>query len=188
MQNQADPALTSEERETLHHHLAASATGFRAAILHPSPALWTWTPSPDRWSIAQVAEHVVMVERVSLEAIRRALQAPPDPDWQRVARLKTRLLLRALPNRAAAVEAPPPLQPSGRLSHSEVSEAFERQREQIAVLLADDACPWKQHTFAHPLPELGPLNAYQWLLFLGLHTQRHCGQIDELRAACALAG
>lgn len=39
-------------------------------------------------------------------------------------------------------------------------------------------------TVAAPHPRLGTLNAYEWLLFLGVHEERH---LDQLRRVLALA-
>ena len=40
--------------------------------------------------------------------------------------------------------------------------------------------PLKAHTFPHPFPIFGTLNAYQWLLYIPAHNLRHDKQIAEI--------
>jgi hypothetical protein len=40
----------------------------------------------------------------------------------------------------------------------------------------------KEHTVEHPFPIFGTLNAYQWLIYVPLHTMRHDKQIAEVKA------
>jgi hypothetical protein len=40
----------------------------------------------------------------------------------------------------------------------------------------------KQYTVEHPFPVFGTLNAYQWLIYVPLHTMRHDKQIAEVKA------
>jgi len=40
----------------------------------------------------------------------------------------------------------------------------------------------KEHTEVHPFPIFGTLNAYQWLIYVPLHTERHDKQIAEVKA------
>jgi hypothetical protein len=40
----------------------------------------------------------------------------------------------------------------------------------------------KEHTLPHPFPIFGTLNAYQWLIYVPLHTIRHDKQIAEVKA------
>jgi hypothetical protein len=37
----------------------------------------------------------------------------------------------------------------------------------------------RSHFFPHPF--LGDLDCYQWLLFLGLHCERHVRQLEEVK-------
>jgi hypothetical protein len=39
----------------------------------------------------------------------------------------------------------------------------------------------KEHTVVHPFPIFGALHAYQWLIYVPLHTMRHSRQIAEVK-------
>ena len=40
----------------------------------------------------------------------------------------------------------------------------------------------KQFTVEHPMQVFNTLNAYQWLIYIPLHTMRHDKQIAEVKA------
>jgi hypothetical protein len=44
-----------------------------------------------------------------------------------------------------------------------------------------EAVDLSEQKFPHPF--LGPINAYQWIVLVGEHEDRHRGQIDRLKAS-----
>jgi len=71
-----------------------------------------------------------------------------------------------------------------RLSSRPISSSLAKMRASLAGLAEIqsrlEAVDLSEQMFPHPF--LGPLNAYQWLVLLGEHEDRHRGQIDRLRA------
>jgi len=58
----------------------------------------------------------------------------------------------------------------------------EKQRVAIVKFVTDTQLPIKEHTADHPFPVFGTLNAYDWLVYVPLHTIRHDKQIAEVKA------
>ena len=56
------------------------------------------------------------------------------------------------------------------------------ERIDIVNFAVDTRLALKEHTLVHPFPVFGTLNAYQWLIYVPLHTMRHCDQIAEVKA------
>jgi hypothetical protein len=54
--------LSAGERDQALRMLAKSRQGFLKATEGLSPAQWTFKPAPDRWSIQECAEHIVILE------------------------------------------------------------------------------------------------------------------------------
>ena len=52
-----------------------------------------------------------------------------------------------------------------------------------AAVAETTAAQVKMHTLDHHRPMFGTLNAFQWLLYIPLHNQRHIEQIAEIQAA-----
>jgi hypothetical protein len=88
-----------------------------------------------------------------------------------------------MPSREGQASAPEPLVPRERLSRAEVKERFASKRIDIVRFDNDTQLTLKEFTLAHPFPVFGTLNAYQWLIYVPLHTLRHNKQIAELKAA-----
>lgn len=75
--------ITFEEREELETYLTQSRTGLIGAIKGLSDAQWTFAPSPVRWSIAQVVEHVNCIFGRLLGPVKDNVAQGPPPDLTR---------------------------------------------------------------------------------------------------------
>ena len=158
---------------------------FLAAIDGVSDAQWKWKPAPERWSVGETAEHIVLAEALLFGFVRRAMAAPPNPAWEEQTKGKTELLVRMIPSRQGKAVAPEPIVPHEGLTRAQVKERFEKQRLDIVNFASETGLALKEHTVVHPFPTFGPLNAYQWLIYVPLHTIRHDQQIVSLRQACS---
>ena len=56
----ADAHMTPEERKKVLNWLDESHKEFLSAIEGVTAEQWKWKPVPDRWSVGEVAEHVVL--------------------------------------------------------------------------------------------------------------------------------
>ena len=72
--------------------------------------------------------------------------------------------------------------PHESLTRTQVKVRFEKQRIEIVNLARESQTAWRKHTVTHPFPVFGTLNAYQWLIYVPLHTMRHNQQIAEVKA------
>ncbi|HLK68300.1 MAG TPA: DinB family protein [Bryobacteraceae bacterium] len=178
----ADPQISAAERTQLLKWLDESHAEFFAAIDGVSDEQWKWKPAPERWSVGETAEHIVLAEALLLDFARKAMAAPPNPDWEEQTKGKTELLVRVMPSRQGKAVAPEPIVPHEGLSRAQVKERFEKQRIDFVNLVGNSQAAFKEHTAVHPFPVFGTLNAYQWLIYAPLHTMRHDQQIAEVKA------
>ena len=51
--------------------------------------------------------------------------------------------------------------------------SFDQQREPIVKFARETNVQLKQFIVEHPMPVFNTLNAYQWLIYIPLHTMRH---------------
>jgi hypothetical protein len=175
--------LGAEERTQVLTWLDESHKEFLAAIDRVSDAQWRWKPAPERWSVGETAEHIVLAEALLLGFVRKAMAAPPNPAWEEQTKGKTELLIRMMPSRRGRAVAPKPIVPQEGLTRAQVKERFEKQRIEIVSFVSETQMALKKHTVVHPFPTLGTLSAYQWLIYVPLHTIRHDKQIAEIKAA-----
>lgn len=173
--------LSFGEREQARRLLAKSHQGFLKAIEGFTRAQWTFKPAPDRWSIQECAEHIVIVEQVVQgEVIAKALAGPPDPLRRNEVKVTDGFILAALPDRSHKVQAPERVAPKGRLSTRDpVLAAYEACRKPVEEQVETSPLDWRSRFGPHPL--FGTLDLYQWILLAAGHTARHTQQIEEVK-------
>jgi hypothetical protein len=176
----ADARMTAQERTQVLNWLDESRKEFLAAIDGLTDQQWKWKPAPDRWSVGEVAEHVVLAEAGQFANVKKAIASAPDPAWEAKTKGKTETLVRVLAPRLGKAQAAEAIVPKGGMTAAQVKERFEKQRAEIVKFAAETDAPLKQSTVDNPF--FGPLNGYQWLIYAPLHTMRHDKQIAEVKA------
>jgi len=178
----SDAHMTTEDRTKVLHWLEESHQEFLASINGVSEEQWKWKPAPERWSVGETAEHIVLAEALLFETVKKAMSSPPNPDWEEQTKGKTEFIERVMAPRLGKAQAPEPIVPRDGLTLAQVKERFEQERAEIVKFASDINLPLKEYTAEHPFPVFGILNAYQWLIYIPLHTERHDKQIAEVKA------
>jgi hypothetical protein len=178
----ADPYMTDTERSQVLKWLNESHDEFLSSIQGLSEAQWKWKPAPERWSVGETAEHIVLAEAMLFDNVEKAMAAPANPNWEEQTKGKTEFIIRVMPSRQGKAVAPEPIVPRQGLTYAQVKERFEKQRVTILKFASETQLPLKEHTAEHPFPVFGTLNAHQWLIYVPLHTIRHDKQIAEVKA------
>ena len=182
MQPLASPSLTAGDRDFLIGQLEDSSAKFLAAIAGIPPGPWTFKPDPDTWSVAENADHVVVVERRLRGLIRKILAETAAPEKAEAVAGKEKYLLRAVLDRSRRVKVPEPMEPTGRSETPEqIAELFREVRASTIDYVRTSQDPVRHHFAPHFA--LGDLDGAQWLLMISLHTARHVLQIDEVKAS-----
>lgn len=177
-----DGDLTKDEARRLVDMMLSSQRDFIAALESTPAGAWNWKPAPDRWSVAECAEHIVRTERTLFETAKRALAAPADTEWREKTAGKADLITRVMPDRSGpGAQAPQEVRPTENLSRIEVLAQFHRTRAELLELLQRDDLPLHRHLEEHPFPIFGWLSAYEWTIYVPLHTIRHTKQILEVQ-------
>jgi hypothetical protein len=177
----ADAHMTTEERSKVLHWLEESRQEFHAAIDGVSEEQWKWKPAPERWSVGETAEHIVLAEAMLFENVKKAVGSPANPAWEEQTKGKTEFIVQVMAPRLGKAQAPEPIVPRSGMTVALVKERFDQQRAEIAKFASDTNVALKEHTGQHPFPVFGTLNAYQWLIYVPLHTERHDKQIAEVK-------
>jgi hypothetical protein len=179
----ANPKLTSEERARVLKSLEDSRKELLDAVENLSDAQWSYKPSPFKWSVGEVTEHIALAEDLLFGAVERALAAKPDPDWETKTKDKNELLERVLPNRTGRAQAPEVIQPHAKMTRAEIMARFKESRAKTIKFAQQTDLPLKAQTLDHPFKIFSTLNAYQWLSYIPLHNIRHNKQIAEVKAS-----
>ncbi len=171
--------LSRGERDYALSQLHATRKMFLDALAGLSDAQWRFKPSPERWSIAECAEHVLLTEDFLFERLRRALQSPAQPE-RKAAQEDARVYETAVDRSRKAQATEPAILPQGRWkSPEELAAQFRQRRDRTIAYVESTQDPLRAH-FTSAAPEA--LDAYQLLILIAGHSERHVAQINEVKA------
>jgi hypothetical protein len=181
--NASDASITPAERAHAIQLLQDSQKEFLGLVEGLTEAQWNYKPAPDRWSVGETAEHIVLADAGLYGFLEKALASPPNPDWDAKTHGKTEFVEKVMVDRTHKAQAPEPIQPHGKMSQEEVIQRYKETRAREIKLAEETDVALKEHTADHPFPVFGTLNAYQWLIYIPLHNLRHNQQIAEVKAS-----
>lgn len=173
------PALDKADLESAQKYLESTKKNIEEATKGLSDAQWNFKPAPDRWSVAEVMEHIAVSEDYLRGfVIDQVLKAPPAPD--RDVKKLDEMVLAMVPDRSHKFQAPEPLRPTNKFSTpADTLKHFLESRAKTESLLKDTP-DLREHAFDSPMGQ--KLDAYEWILFIAAHSDRHTKQIKEVEA------
>ncbi|WP_339162450.1 DinB family protein [Siminovitchia sp. FSL H7-0308] len=141
-----------------------------------SDAQFNSKPSMNKWSIAQVCHHLVLVEEASIKAIAWGLKETDCAPKERK-NVSTILL-----NRTKKIKAPKIVEPDVKpFKVQQIIDLLTHSRKKLMTFLntLEDKSMLAKKSVMHPA--LGELPLDQWIEQIYLHEQRHIEQINELK-------
>lgn len=176
--------LSQAERDKAVAELEASRQAFLDATKGLSPAQWNFKAGPDRWSIAECAEHIALSEDFIFGIVmNQVMKTPVDSQKRDAVKGKEEPLLKLLQDRTHKATAPEPIDPTKRPMSAEDSvKQFLAGRARTIEYIKTTQDDLRDHFFDHPVPAIGTLDAYQWILLISGHSRRHILQILEVKA------
>jgi hypothetical protein len=148
-----------------------------------SPAQEKFRPTPDAWSIAEIVEHLSIMEKRLSSLMKMMLMKAESAGGEagevgqgfRPFSLDQHIE-RSLKEKYIAPET---VRPSGNLTVGEMLEGLRRSRAALHELRPKfESMDLSNMTYPHPV--FGPLNLYHWLAFIGIHEDRHLRQIESV--------
>jgi len=175
-------ALTKEERDRAIEYLKQTQKDFLASIDGVSEAQWKFKAAPEKWSIAETAEHIAVTEQTIWDLVSgKIMKAPPAPEKAAAAKGKDETILTVIPDRSRKAQAPERLQPTGKwATRAALAKDFEALRRKEIAYVTETKEDLRNHFEEHPF--LKTMDAYQWIIFNGAHCKRHTAQILEVKA------
>ncbi len=144
-----------------------------------SEAQWNFKSAPDRWSVAQVMEHIAAAEDFIRGMLKEKVMMGPAGDPGRDVKKADEAVLMMVPDRTTKAQAPEPLVPTNRFGSPEGSiKHFVDSRAATEDFLKTTT-GLRDHVTDSPL---GKLDGYEFVLFIAAHSERHTKQINEVKA------
>jgi hypothetical protein len=177
--------LTQEERDRAVAELEGSKKAFLDATKGLSAEQWNFKAAPERWSVAECSEHIALSEGFIFGLVsERIMKAPANPEKRDAARGKDELIIKMMQDRSHKATAPEPIDPAkhGIMAPEESVKLFLDNRGHTIEYIKTTQEDLRDHLFDHPVPAIGTLDGYQWIMLISGHTRRHTAQILEVKA------
>lgn len=170
--------------EEVLNYLDTERTALREAVELVPLALRDQSPGTDRWSVTQVLQHLASIERRVGGGMKKwiadARTGGLGPEAE-TSSVMNSLPLQLIADRSQRRSAPEEFRPPGDTDAKSAWAALEQSRETLrAAILAGDGLALSEVKQPHPV--FGPINLYQWVLFVGSHETRHAAQVREIAA------
>jgi uncharacterized damage-inducible protein DinB len=169
--------ITPLERQRLIAHMEMTGSWFIDEVSGLTPAQLAFKRTPDEWSIAQVIDHLLVVGPIYWNDLQTALKSPPRGQ-PRTSNTDADILWYGIDrtNREKAIPTEVPLGKFRDLASATAEYRKNHERFlQYVKTTTDDLR-------GHYVTRQGS-DAYQWLLLVSTHEQRHILQIRELKKA-----
>lgn len=171
---------TQADKDKALAYLESTKKGVLDATKGLSEAQWNFKSAPDRWSVAECVEHIAAAEDfIRGMAVDKVMKAPAAPDRD-IAKIDAGIMA-MIPDRSQKAQAPDELKPTNRFGSPEGSLKHFAESRTATENFLKDTPDLRAHAVDSPLG--GPkLDAYEWVLFVSAHSQRHTKQIEEVKA------
>jgi DinB superfamily len=171
--------VTPAEKEKTLQYLESTKKAVLESVKGLSEAQWNFKPAPEKWSVAQVMEHIATAEDYIRTMDKEKVMMAPAGDATRDVKKADDGVLMMVPDRSTKVQAPEPLVPANKYGTPEGSiKHFVESRAETEAFLKDTP-GMRAHVVDGPL---GKMDAYEFVLLIAAHTERHTKQINEVKA------
>jgi len=169
--------ITKEERGFAINELNSSRDNLLSAINGLSEVQLNYKSGESSWSIAQCVEHITIFENQVFEILEESLELPANPERREGVKYTDKKLMAHIIDRTNKTETQEDLEPSGKYgNHSSTVKEFKEKREKHINYIKTTKDDLRNH-FAN----FGSMDAYQVILYMSSHTNRHIQQIKEIK-------
>jgi uncharacterized damage-inducible protein DinB len=173
--------MTQDERAALVKQFEDTKANLLSAVNGLSDAQMKYKTAPDRWSVADCLEHIVLAEKGLFDMEQNAMKQSANPDKRKDIKVKDEDLAKMIGDRSKKAKAPETMQPKGTFATTaEAVQAFTDQRDKIIDYVKTTNDDLRNHVVDMPMGS--PMDAYQILILIASHSGRHTKQLEEVKA------
>ena len=176
-----DP-LSKKERKFAASSLKETMNDVMKSVKGLSEEQLNYKPAADRWSVKECVYHIALSESGLRQWVDATVKAPANPDKKAEIKMTDEQVMKGISDRSKKVKTFPQLEPQSAKWENldQALSAFKESRENLIDYVKKTSDDLRSH-IAIETP-MGPLDAYQLVLFTSSHTNRHLQQINEVKA------
>lgn len=171
--------LTAAERKFAVDHLNQTRTDLINAVQGLSDAQLNFKPAPDRWSVLECVQHITLASQGILGFEQQTAKTPNDSNFK--SGVTDSMFIMMIEDRSHKAQAPEPFKPvhSPYKNLEETLVAFNAGRDSVINYVQTTNDDLRNHIASMPF---GKADAYQLILLISAHTNRHTQQLNEVKA------
>jgi hypothetical protein len=171
--------LTQTDKDRAMQYLESTKKNVLEATKGLSEAQWNFKPGPDRWSVAEVTEHIAAAEDLLRGMVQEKIMKAPADDTRDLKKTDDAVMA-MIPDRTHKAQAPEPLKPTNRYGSPAGSLKHFLETRATTEDFLNNTPDLRAHAADSPMGM--KLDAYEWILFIAAHSERHTKQINEVKA------
>jgi len=171
--------VTQADKDKALQYLETTKKNVLEATKGLSEAQWNFKSGPDRWSVAQVMEHIAAAEDFIRGTLKEKIMMAPAGEAGRDVKKTDDAVLAMVPDRTTKVQAPEPLVPTNRFGSPDGAIRHFVESRAATEDFLKTATGLRDHVTDSPM---GKLDGYEFVLLIAAHSERHTKQINEVKA------
>lgn len=176
----AKVVFTEKDREFAMKYFGETKDDYIKQLMGLSDAQLNFRSAEGRWTIAEIAEHITVVEEALFGMITNGTLKTAPSTCEKPNRVVDQMVVLSITNRQQKFQAPEAVRPNGRWkTRAELLASFEKTRNATMDFLKNIKVDMRNHFGNGPM---GTLDAYQQFLFVSGHSERHLAQLKEVKA------
>jgi hypothetical protein len=174
-------SLTQAERDYAAKFLNETQQGVMSSVKNLSEAQMKYKAAPDKWSVEECVKHIAATEKTLWTMVEGALKQPANPEKRADIKLTDEQLVKGTEDRTNKIKTFDALKPENTpyKTLAEALASFKENREKLIAFVNTSKDDLRNHVSALPM---GSYDAYQLILLISAHTNRHMQQIEEVKA------
>ena len=177
-QNSGVKEVSAYNKTDIFEYLEETKEDLEESIKDLSDEQMQYKPDEESWSVAEIVEHIIIVEGALKNMLESKIQAGESQGEE--AKMSDEEVVGFITDRSSKIQTQDQFQPSGKFSSAdEAIDEFDDQRESIVDWLKDSDVDMRKYVNEFPF---GKIDAYQTILFMAGHTERHTAQIEEVKS------
>jgi hypothetical protein len=170
--------LTDEERKKAVSKLIGTHELMINTLDGLSEEQLDYKSTPESWSIAECVEHLAISEHSFSDLLKATLATAPDDAMRAAATMEDDQIYAMISSREKKVKTSEAFEPTGKFgSYQATLDALTAKRTEHIKYLESTDDDFRNHFKEMPF---GTIDAYQMVLFMAGHTERHVKQMEEI--------
>jgi hypothetical protein len=176
----SNTTLESKERRILVDQLKDTKNAFIKSTKGLSEEQLNFKKSIDKWSIKECMQHIALAEKGLWSVAHEALKLPANSVRRSEIKITDEEISKVGNDRTAKQQAPESLKPEKAkwTSAKEITESFKEDRAALIKYVKTTTLDVRNHVTDLAV---GPVDAYQVMLLIAAHSDRHIQQIEEIK-------